>query len=321
MRKWVCLIAVVGMMMLSPVAALAWDSTGHMVVALIAYRDLNDAQKQEIATILKAHPHYQKMLLENKPADVSADEWAFLRAAAWPDMVRPARPGDRYKSPAITHYHHGPWHYSDIPYVLGDFKRPATSEPTESALTALPANMKILSDASAKPTDRAVALAWVEHLVGDIHQPLHAVSMYSEKFPHGDQGGNAEMIRTTQGDVKRLHAFWDDAVGTSEDYKVLEKLADEIEKMPDDQAKQIMAKDTTPQSWLQESHDAAVKDAYDDGKLQTASAQDWDQKKIQADEVPQLSEAYEKNAQAVAKERILLAGHRLADELKKALQE
>ena len=81
------LVACVGF----PNAALAWNETGHMTVALIAYRQLSDSQKQKVAEILKAHPHYKLRLNADLPDGVNADEWAFLRAATWPDRNRPPR--------------------------------------------------------------------------------------------------------------------------------------------------------------------------------------------------------------------------------------
>src|SRR5947209_346561 len=54
---------------------------------------------------------------------------------------------------------------------------------------------------------RAVALAWLLHLVGDIHQPLHCSSRVSpdEPLPHGDAGGNTFRLD----DDRNLHGYWD----------------------------------------------------------------------------------------------------------------
>src|SRR4051794_38397343 len=104
MRKtlMIVLMAVLG---LWPQVTLAWNNTGHMLVALVAYRQLDDAQKKEIAEILAHHPHYESFLIERTPEGVSKEEWAFLRAATWPDYVRPAYPGRPQKPPSITKYH------------------------------------------------------------------------------------------------------------------------------------------------------------------------------------------------------------------------
>jgi len=49
------------------------------------------------------------------------------------------------------------------------------------------------------------------HYVGDIHQPLHAVSRYTDSFPNGDEGGNLFMI-PVNAEIKELHALWDSVV-------------------------------------------------------------------------------------------------------------
>jgi len=49
------------------------------------------------------------------------------------------------------------------------------------------------------------------HYIGDVHQPLHAVSRYTTKYPSGDRGGNSFPL-TKVGQVNELHALWDSVV-------------------------------------------------------------------------------------------------------------
>ena len=66
-------------------------------------------------------------------------------------------------------------------------------------------NAAVLSNASAPAPARAIALCWVLHLVGDIHQPLHTGSLYTASlFETGDRGGNAIRI-----DDSNLHSCWE----------------------------------------------------------------------------------------------------------------
>src|SRR5690242_1454558 len=140
--RFVSIVCVVVALVVFPQFAFAWNETGHMTVALIAYRRLDDAQKQKIAEILRAHPHYKLYLSANVPPGVNEDEWAFLRAATWPDFVRPASSYDRtYKDPTITRFHHGEWHYVTIPFVPEHDKQMfSTTAPAGSATkpTTLP---------------------------------------------------------------------------------------------------------------------------------------------------------------------------------------
>ena len=220
---WIAFAVVVA---LGPRTLLAWNEAGHGVVALIAWQQLDAQQRRQVGELLKHHPHYEKYLAARTPNGVDVNESAFMKAAVWPDWVRPARPGSEgelYKGPEITSFHRGEWHYISTPWVVPQDRtkvdpatRPAATQPaTENVLTALEANAKILADASAKPADRAVALCWIMHMVGDIHQPLHAIAMYSQDFPDGDRGGNAIIVREND-NVIRLHAYWDGALGNSD---------------------------------------------------------------------------------------------------------
>ena len=265
-----------------------------MTVALIAYRQLDDAQKQEVAAILRQHPHFRLYLTAHVPDGVNADEWAFLKAATWPDFVRPSRPGspgEIFKGPEITHYHQGPWHYVDIPWVpwfdkdkINATTLPARVEP--NILTALDGVMKDLRSADKSAEGKAVALAWLEHLCGDLHQPLHACTEFSSQYPAGDKGGNEEAVRAG-GMVMRLHAFWDDALGTSDAFDAIAFNADRILNQPFLAKEKLsdLAKDMTFSSWAQESYRWAIAIAYLNGRLRSAPYRDYDSKHINADEV------------------------------------
>ena len=61
--------------------------------------------------------------------------------------------------------------------------------------------------------EKAIHLCWVMHLVGDIHQPLHCVSLYCEQFPNGDHGGNDSLYRLGGKRIIKLHPFWDELLG------------------------------------------------------------------------------------------------------------
>jgi hypothetical protein len=311
-----------------PPLARAWNDTGHMTVALIAYRQLDDATRQKISTILKAHPHYKLYLIENKPDGASEDEWAFLRASTWPDFVRPARPGteyDLFKGPEITKFNQPYWHYITIPWVPPLERKkldPTTlpSRPEPNALTALKENAAKLSSPETKPEDRAVALAWMEHLIGDIHQPLHACSLFSSRYPQGDKGGNSQMIRA-DGEVLNLHAFWDGILGNSDGYLALAFLADEITNDPQLAMAKLpeLTKNTSFDTWIEETHEYGGPVAYLNGRLRSVTSDAWEAKQVTPEEVPSLPPSYAINAHDLSKRRAALAGYRLADEIKRLL--
>ena len=76
-------------------------------------------------------------------------------------------------------------------------------------------------------TERALSLAWVTHLTADIHQPLHATTLYA--FPafiradRGDRGGNDVLVAgETSLRADNLHALWDGALGYESEVSQLE---------------------------------------------------------------------------------------------------
>jgi hypothetical protein len=318
-------------------AAFAWNDTGHMTIARVAYRQFDDATKQKVDAILRQHPHYQLFLTKFVPEGVTPAEWAFVKAATWPDFVRPSRPGtpdELFKGPEITRYHRGPWHYVDMPWVppmdrttIDPTTRPArhpapASKPEgpEGALEAFDAHTKTLASSQASPQDRAVALAWIEHQVGDIHQPLHAVSMYSRDYPDGDQGGNRAAVNAG-GTVLNLHSYWDGILGRADTYTALSFFADEILNDPQLAPAKLpeLEKDRTFQSWANESREYAIALVYLNGKLRTTPYARVDAKEVRESDVAPLPPGYDGNARALSKRRMAAAGYRLAEQVRAAL--
>jgi hypothetical protein len=137
-------------------------------------------------------------------------------------------------------------------------------------------------------------LVWLEHLVGDVHQPLHAVSRYSRDAANGDHGGGLVSLCDTPGCRLGLHGYWDGALGPNRtpaealaDAAALPKAPDQLARISDDRV------------WLQESATIARNTVY-------ASP-------IGANLGPfHLTPAYKDVAHQVARGRAALAGRRLA---------
>jgi hypothetical protein len=293
---------------------LAWNSTGHELVAQIAYDQLSPGAKARILVILKAHPRLKADLLQGIADGEDPDRAIFLRAATWPDMVRyPTNPLQRDENHPI-------WHYADYPFLLDG----ATTQPVaehwdghsypQNLLQAMEAMRVQLADPALLPPRKAIDLCWVEHLTGDIHQPLHAVSEYSKQYPGGDKGGNSQIIQNP-GDIIQnaptinLHTFWDDIEGLSLDPADIRKIADRIEA----EHPAAAWKDNLPvgdvHGWAEESFALAKSNVYLDGKLAHATQ---DEVSMNPDLAPPLPDGYEKAAVTLADQRIAQAGYRLA---------
>jgi hypothetical protein len=142
-------------------------------------------------------------------------------------------------------------------------------------------------------------LAWLVHLVGDVHQPLHCVSRFSgrhldeiTKKDRGDLGGNLFQLDDP---AKNMHKLWDDALPASEVRTGLPASADMVVHL-----------DTN--SWVQESAELARSAVYSLGP----DAPDSPAPTVPAD--------YRMAMQKIARERIGLAGYRLAAILNQRLQ-
>ena len=288
--------------------AFAWNGTGHMVVAEIAYDHLTPQTKAGVDALLARHRDYALWMREMPAGDTDKGRWAFMKASTWPDEVRKT-PDDRPS-----------WYYIDLPVIAPGY----TPDPaalvvvTPNAETQTVAETALLMMRAASDGDRAVALCWVEHLIGDVHQPLHDASLFSAQFPHGDRGGNDETLAPNAVDTDpleaaanphKLHALWDDLLGATQDPVEIEKIAASLEAPAYGRSTfPQLALHKTVHEWAQEGSILAQRDAYVDETLPITLTGD------QQAEVT-LPAGYLATAHQVADRQIALAGLRLADTL------
>ncbi|HKB92428.1 MAG TPA: S1/P1 nuclease [Opitutaceae bacterium] len=318
-----------------PSVGFAWNNSGHELVAMIAYEQLDPTVQDAAFALLQHHPHFETILKEGLPANADVKEWVFLHAATWPDRVRPDP-----RHPELKGYHHGSWHYINYPYVLPSeaSKLPAL-DPNKAIgdgeiLIRLAEAHKVIGDKSVNPAERAIMLAWLLHLVGDLHQPLHATSLVTTRLPDGDKGGNSLLVRALPSSSPiHLHAFWDDALGHGESLPFLRNAASEIratfdiagpgqnrkEHKPETELTELRTGRTYRQ-WAQESYNAAVEFVYLHGALPFSCAPANYRDRVDPQSVPILPSDYSINARAEAQRRMALAGCRIANELEQILK-
>ncbi|MBV8782368.1 MAG: S1/P1 nuclease [Phycisphaerae bacterium] len=323
-QRFVCIIVVL-LALVFPRPSFGWIDAGHKVIALIAWEDLTDKTKSAVDELLQQHPQYQKYLLTNLAqdgSDATKSRFAFATAATWPDMVRSKG------NPMNTLYNHPTWHYIDLPFFEGYGNASTQPAPAEAkstngeptnAIEALLWAEKQLRDQSIRPSDRAIALCWLEHLVGDIHQPLHAVSMFSPDYPEGDKGGNAEWILSDPpypNSAEDLHLYWDSLPGNFKSQLMIGYVAAGVRADPQfsRQSLKPLLASADYMAWAKESHDLAVKFAYADGHLDAAKSEKG-RKPDRSVTIPGLPINYEINAEHVAAHQVALGGYRLADVL------
>ena len=111
---------------------------------------------------------------------------------------------------------------------------------------------------------KAIALAWLFHLVGDIHQPLHTAQLFTVEYPKGDRGGNQICVRVRQARQPiDLHRFWDDVITSSANVTRLRNAATEMRKRPGFAKSQLTElQSTNADAWAKASFEIATKITY-----------------------------------------------------------
>jgi len=321
-------------LLLFPSSVFAWGNTGHEAVAAVAWKLMTPAAKtraialiRQVPTLVsprsKTVPGFAEWM-DDLPSGLSTDSqnlFLFMRAATWPDTIKHVGFTDSDSPPKGVNptkdgnigfkdtQSHGYFHFVDAAFASDNSQSPAT--PSPNAATQIAAFRTAI--ASTEPDLlKAYHMIWLEHLVGDVHQPLHGTTRIFAKG--SDLGGNSVRIRMpaamkqlfegtlSNSAPSELHAFWDDLPGEGEPAPALpqaEAFANGLTA-----ASGNAVNDTNPAHWATESFDMAKSDAYrspigDGPKPTTGSSYE-------------MTQAYYDAALKDAKERIALAGARLA---------
>ena len=221
---------------------LAWGPEGHQIVAAIARGYLTPQVRQKVDEMLASDP-------DTLTAHTMLDEsnWA-----------------DRYRN---SHKETGEWHYVDIELDHPDLKSacfdfpasngPASKGPAHDCIVnKLSQFTQELANPGTAPAERLMALKFVLHFVGDLHQPLHAVDNH-------DKGGNCVLVSLGGLRIVNLHSYWDTVVvtGLGEDPQaVAESLARQI--TPENK---VAWEKGDPRSWALEGFEIARDVVYQAG--------------------------------------------------------
>jgi len=286
----------------------AWNIPGHMLSGAIAYQILQQESPTTIPAVrlvLEKNPWYESRW--RVQLDAERDEMLFMLAARWADDVLTQDPPESHLS----------WHYVDFPFKPEG--EPASIQtippPQENILTAIAENERIVRSAS-DPARRGIALTWLLHLVGDIHPPLHAVTLFSREYPRGDEGGTDTCVRVAQDRAAlSLHLLWDELFTSSDNTRTLRNMAVELRnRFPRNTLPELAAMD--PEVWAKESYEIGTKIAYQNGALRgTPKGQRSDCRQVT--DAAMLPRGYTVIARKIAGRRMVLSGYRLANLLQR----
>jgi hypothetical protein len=258
-----------------------WSPQGHRLVALVAANHLTAVARDRV----------KQLLGDETLADV----------AVWADDF------------AVANSQTGLWHYVNLPADAATYDRdrdcPRQQRVTaggrgdqwrDCAIDRILYHRQQLADRSLDRADRAIALKFLIHLVGDLHQPFHAidagrggndipVSVYGSTSCTYDDGTQYRCNLHGTWDTELLaHRRWDDR-------RYLDELEDLIERRG-----WSAADSGTPAAWALESHDI--------GKSVLSAGQFT------------IDDAYYHRHISQVEERLALGGLRLAAILNEALE-
>jgi hypothetical protein len=285
---------------LLPATAQAWGDEGHEIVALIADHYLDPAVRERVAALLATDTSHLT------PTTGMADE------ATWADRFRDSDRGGGRRGDARPNYESTrEWHYVDLELGNPDldsacFHHP--SLPAGAAASAGPADdcivdkieefrRELAAPRTAAP-ERLLALQFLLHFVGDLHQPLHAAD-------DADRGGNGKRVKAVGFRAGTLHQYWDSVF--------VERLGESSAGVAAALIAGISAADQkawsagTPADWAEQSFELARTVAY--GRLPAPGAR----------HVYMLEADYMSAAQAAVRLQLARGGVRLAKILNDAL--
>jgi hypothetical protein len=221
LRSRLCVLLICGFTCAFTAPLHAWGPIGHMTVGYIAYQSLAPATKARVAALLKMNPDFPNW--EKKiPAGTSADDhdlMIFMIATTWADDIKGESnysddgsdggntPDGATSSQNIGYsdlLRHRYWHFVDTPFSPDNTKLPDT--PTPNVQTQIDAFRAVLSSSQGDDL-KSYDLSWLLHLVGDVHQPLHATTRVTAAEASGDSGGND--VKLMGDESSNLHSYWD----------------------------------------------------------------------------------------------------------------
>jgi S1/P1 Nuclease len=292
-------------------SAWGWGCKGHQAVALIAEKYLNPHARAMVTRILESSPISPD--LQRFCGESGLD--AFADSSTWADDERSVRPET------------AGWHFLDIPRGAPKGDIAQYCPPSTGCVTsAIADQLTMLRNPDASAQERANALRFVIHFVGDLHQPLHATT-------NDDRGGNCvpvaffgrapEETNPVKEDYgPNLHLVWDtDIIEHFAHGWTPQQIAYELGIKFEAQIPMWESEQVDLESWAWESHQVAENTAYGDLPAKIAIEKPQPVSTCADDDhistrmlrlQEQLGDDYQKAAERVIQEQLTKAGIRLA---------
>lgn len=212
----------------SSAPAYAWWDMGHELIAQVARKELTEKTQKRVNELLAVE------LSTPGSTRLSALTKDFVLSSVWADLIR----SELFKGTHDGDPYGFECHFLDLnvqknelsDLLKNDRLKKRVEErakaPQKNCLTCLSKAIQVLDEApngNESRATKALALRYLIHLVGDVHQPLHNLSIDE------NQGGNKTLIqskplaltsRVGEGSppapVRNFHALWDGMLGSVE---------------------------------------------------------------------------------------------------------
>ena len=283
--------------------AMAWGDLGHQVIGLVASANLNAKAAAEAARLLATDHDAFKMHDGHMTSD------AFERQTTWADYYRDAQ---RVGGKTPEQIHSYTWHFVDIQLNGGSLDVacfgfpqlgpgvPASEGPDpDCVVNKIEQFAAELASPATPDAEKLLALKFLMHFVGDLHQPLHA----SDNL---DRGGNDKQA-TVGTSTGALHHHWDvtfaQMIGAAPGAQNTAPAAIAAAlRQPTELEKQQWSGPAAPRTWALDAFHLAQNYVY---RLPAPTV-------TNGKPVYVLSAAYTKSAVTVTSDQLLKAGYRLA---------
>jgi len=223
------------LLFLVPAPASAWWDYGHVTVARIAASSVKPSTAAAIRKLLARGD-----LLDTPQCPVRTIE----EASIWPDCIKQL--GERFS-------YSSPWHYQNVD-VCKPFDSAGPCRDGNCVSAQIKRNLKLLADRKVPVRERLMALAFVMHLVGDLHMPLHAGD-------RSDRGGSDFIAAYgVIGGKTNLHMIWDGYLAERAISTPAGEAAGILKELPVGERQRT--KLGTVDDWARESWEAARQQAY-----------------------------------------------------------
>ncbi len=194
--------------------ALSWGQVGHRVTGAIAEQYLTPEAQRAIGQLL-----INEDLAE---ASTHADEMKANPSKFWKKTAKP-------------------WHYVNV--FDGKRYSDVAPPPEGNAVTALEMFSRQLKSQQSSFTQKQLALRFIVHIIGDLHQPFHAGN-------GKDRGGNDVKLKFFWED-SNLHRVWDSGLIDRQKWSYTEWTKILSRKISEQQVKEWSVID--PKVWIAES--------------------------------------------------------------------